>query len=61
MDRLEKAPQTNEEWRAYLYKKEADILLLSHLAYDKEGETTKAATQLGLWNAKKAEIRAKYP
>lgn len=58
---LQKEPSTNEEWRAFYYKKESDILLLSHLAYDKEGETAKAATQLGLWNAKKAEIRARFP
>lgn len=58
---IKKEPTTNEEWRAFLYERESDTLLLSYLSYVQEGNTVKATVQLELWNAKKAEIRAKFP
>ena len=58
---IKKEPTTNEEWRAFLYQKESDSLFLSYLSYVQEGNTVKADVQLGLWNAKKAEIRDNFP
>jgi len=57
---IKQEPTTSEEWRSYCYKLEADPLMFAAQAYDKEGDTVKADAAWTLWEAKKAEIRAKH-
>ena len=52
---------TAQEKRAFMYKAEADELLIEAQGYEHEGDAPKAAAAWGKWTAKRAEIRAKYP
>ncbi len=59
--RIEFEGLTNAEIRALLYTEQADELMFSAQAYEKEGDQVKADAQWSLWTDKRAEIRAAYP